>query len=243
MKTKKELVLVIITAVALSLIAVFSLINWSTIKFLFTQLFEGVDILKEYVLELGIVGFICMAIIIVFCFFFPFISSIPIQLTSALSYGLWWGLLHVLLSIFIANQLLYLILKDVNFFSSKKKRQEHLLLEEKIQNSNRSIYFVLFLAYLAPFFPFLIIHTVAANSGMKWWKYTLVTTLCPIPDILATLWVGVKITNSSSPAFSFGLLFFIIAIIVLSMIFKNKLIDLIFTPKKEKTDAKPDKGA
>lgn len=236
MRTKKELVLIIITAVVLVGIAIFSLINWSIIKFLFTQLFEGVDILKEYVLDLGIIGFISMSIIIIFCFFFPFISSLPIQLTSALSYGLWFGLLHVVLSVFIANQILFLITKDVRFFSSKKKRQEHLLLEEKIKNSNRSIYFVLFLAYLAPFLPFLIIHTVAADSGMKWWKYTLVTLLGPIPDIFCTLWVGVKITNSSSPAFSFGLLLIILTIIVLSMIFKNKLVDFIFTPKKEKTN-------
>ena len=238
MRTKKELALVIITGVILTLIAVFSLINWSTIKFLFTQLFEGVDILQEYVLDLGVVGYICMALIIIFCFFFPFISSLPIQLTSALSYGLWMGLFHVWFSIVIASQLLFLFTKDVRFFSSKKKREEHLILEEKIQNSNRSIFFVLFLAYLAPFFPFLIIHTVAANSGMKWWKYFLVTALGPIPDIFLTLWVGVKITNSSSPAFSFGLLLFIIAIIVLSMIFKNKLVDFIFTPKKEKNNGK-----
>jgi uncharacterized membrane protein YdjX (TVP38/TMEM64 family) len=236
MRTKKELVVIIITAVVLVGIAIFSLINWSIIKFLFTQLFEEVDILKEYVLDLGIIGFISMSIIRIFCFFFPFISSIPIQLTSALSYGLWFGLIHVVLSVFIANQILFLITKDVRFFSSKKKRQEHLLLEEKIKNSNRSIYFVLFLAYLVPFLPFLIIHTVAADSGMKWWKYTLVTLLGPIPDIFCTLWVGVKITNSSSPAFSFGLLLLILTIIVLSMIFKNKLVDFIFTPKKEKTN-------
>jgi uncharacterized membrane protein YdjX (TVP38/TMEM64 family) len=74
---------------------------------------------------------------------------------------------------------------------------------------------------------------------MKWWKYFIVTALGPIPDIFLTLWVGVKITNSSSPAFSFGLLLFIIAIIVLSMIFKNKLVDFIFTPKKEKNNGKP----
>ena len=233
MTNKKEKAIIIITAIILTAIIIFSIFNWDTIIYLFKQVSSGAVVVKEYVLSLGITGVIAMTIIIIVCFFFPFISSVPIQLTSAISYGLWWGLLHVTLSIFIASQLAFLFTKSTLFLSSKKKREEHRVMEQKIKNSKRSIYYFLFLAYLAPFVPFLIIHMVAADSGMKWWKYALVTLFGPIPDIIVTLWAGVKITTSSSPIISYIILVLIIIIVVLSMVYKNKLVDFIFTPKEK----------
>jgi uncharacterized membrane protein YdjX (TVP38/TMEM64 family) len=91
----------------------------------------------------------------------------------------------------------------------------------------------MFIAYLAPFIPFMLIHTVAANSGMKWWKYSLVTLIGPIPDIFVTLWLGEKVTASSSPVVSFVILLFIIVCVVVSMIYKEKIVDFIFKPRKE----------
>ncbi|MBE5749613.1 MAG: TVP38/TMEM64 family protein [Clostridiales bacterium] len=236
MSNKKERTIIIITALILIALLVFSLFNWSTISYLFKQISSGAGIVKEYVLSLGVTGVIAMSIVIIVCFFFPFISSVPIQLASAVSYGLLWGVVHVTLSIFVASQLAFLFTKSTLFLSSKKKKEEHRLMEEKIKNSNRSIYYFLFLAYLAPFVPFLIIHMVAADSGMKWWKYAIVTLLGPIPDIVITLWAGVKITTSSSPITSYVILMVIIAIVVLSMVYKKKLVDLIFTPKEKNKD-------
>lgn len=233
MTNKKEKAIIIITAIILTAIIIFSIFNWDTIIYLFKQVSSGAVVVKEYVLSLGITGVIAMTIIIIVCFFFPFISSVPIQLTSAISYGLWWGLLHVTISVFVASQLAFLFTKSTLFLSSKKKREEHRLMEQKIKNSKRSIYYFLFLAYLAPFVPFLIIHMVAADSGMKWWKYALVTLFGPIPDIIVTLWAGVKITTSSSPIISYIILVLIIIIVVLSMVYKNKLVDFIFTPKEK----------
>ena len=67
---------------------------------------------------------------------------------------------------------------------------------------------------------------------MKWWKYSLITLLGPLPDIIITLWLGVKVT-SSSPVVSYIILMIIITCVVLSMIYKEKLVNLIFAPKKE----------
>ena len=234
MSNKKERAILIITALALTTIVVFSLFNWSTVSYLFKQVSSGAGEVKEYVLSLGITGVIAMSIVIIVCFFFPFISSVPIQLTSAVSYGLWFGLLHVACSIFIASQLAFLFTKSTLVLSSKKKKEEHRLMEEKIKNSKRSIYFFLFLAYAAPFIPFLVIHMIAADSGMKWWKYALVTLIGPLPDIITTLWAGVKITTSSSPIVSYIILVVIIAIVILSMVYKKKMVDWIFTPKEKK---------
>ena len=187
---------------------------------------------KEYVLDLGIIGVISIAIIIVACFFFPIISSVPIQLTSAVSYGLWCGVLHVTLSVFIASQILFLLTRSFRIFSTKKQIEQRKEIEEKIKNSKMSIYEFVLLAYLAPFVPFLVIHTIAASSGMKWWKYTIITLLGPVPDVIITLWAGVKITTSSSPVVSYIILVVIIVVVILSTVFKNKMVDFIFRPKK-----------
>ncbi|MBR6737357.1 MAG: TVP38/TMEM64 family protein [Clostridia bacterium] len=238
MLTKKNVILLTLSLTVIIAVTVFSIFNWDVITFLFTQMTTGVDILKEYVLSLGIVGVLCISLIIIVCFFFPVISSVPIQLTSALTYGLPFATVHVLISIFIASQLVFLFSKTLTIFSTKKQIEERKELELKIKNSKRSILTFIVLAYLAPFIPFMLIHTVAANSGLKWWKYSLVTLIGPIPDIIVTLWAGVKIT-SSSPVISYVLLVVIIVCVVLSIVFKNKIVDFIFKPKdtiKEKID-------
>ena len=81
--------------------------------------------------------------------------------------------------------------------------------------------------------PFLVIHMIAADSGMKWWKYALITLVGPMPDIIVTLWAGVKITTSSSPIVSYVILLVILVIVVLSMVYKKKLVDWIFKPKEK----------
>ena len=230
---KKAIFLTFIALVVLTFFTIFTIVNWATIKFLFTQMTTGISIVKEYVLSLGLVGVFSISLIIIICFFFPVISSVPIQLASAVSYGLLNGTLHVWLSVFIASQIVFLFTSTIKVL----KRKEDL--EEKIKNSNRTIYGFILLAYLAPFIPFLLIHSVAASSGMKWWKYTLITSLGTIPDIVITLWAGVKITTSS-PLISYIVLSVIIIVVILSMVFKNKFVNFIFQPKKvNANDKKP----
>ncbi len=236
MRNKKERLILLITFCALIGILLFSIFNWEIISYLFKQVVSGASIVKEYVLSLGVIGVIAITLVIVALFFFPIISSIPLQLASAVSYGLPLGILHVSLSIFLASQLAFLFTRSAILLSSEKRRQEHLLMEEKIKNSKRSIYVFLFLAYLAPFVPFLLIHMVAANSGMKWWKYALITLLGPLPDIVVTLWAGVKITTSSSPLTSYIILLVIIVCVVASIAYKEKIIDFIFAPKEKKDE-------
>ena len=236
MRNKKEKLIILITLCVLIGILLFSIFNWEIISYLFKQVVSGASIVKDYVLSLGVIGVIAITLVIVALFFFPVISSIPLQLASAVSYGLPLGILHVSLSIFLASQLAFLFTRSALLLSSEKRRQEHRLMEEKIKNSKRSIYVFLFLAYLAPFVPFLLIHMVAANSGMKWWKYALITLLGPLPDIVVTLWAGVKITTSSSPLTSYIILLVIIVCVVASITYKEKIIDFIFAPKEKKDE-------
>ncbi len=236
MNRKKEFVLLGVSGAILLTLILFSAFNWHIIKELFGYMINGVDIVKESILDLGIIGVISISVIIIICFFFPVVSSLPVQIASAVSYGLLGGSVHVLLSVFLASQLVFLFTKNVKLFYSKKKLQEQLELEEKIKNSNRSILYFIIVAYLAPFIPFLLIHMIAASSGMKWWKYSLITLIGPIPDVIITLVAGVKITSTTSPVVSFVLIIIIITCVILSFIYKNKIVDLIFLPKRDKKD-------
>ncbi len=232
MKNKKEKLLVLLTLLIVLAIVIFSIVNWSAIVYLFKEMIAGVSIVKEYVRSLGLAGILSISVIIIVCFFFPVISSVPIQLASSVTYGLPFGFIHVVLSVFVASQLAFLFTRCVRVFQSQKQRQKQLEMEETINSSSRSILYFLFLAYLAPFVPFMLIHTVAANSGMKWWKYSLVTLIGPMPDVIVTLWLGEKVTSASSPTVSFVVLLIIISCVVLSLIYKEKIVDFIFKPKK-----------
>ncbi len=234
MKSRKEKTLVCITFLLLISAAVYAVFNRETLVFLFEQIISGVTIVKEYVLSLGVAGVFSISFIIIVCFFFPLISSVPVQLAACVSYGIGFAFVQVVLSLFIASQLAFLFNRTVRVFKSEKQKEKQRIIEEKIANSSRSIYHFLFLAYLAPFVPFMLIHMIAASSGIKWWKYALVTFFGPMPDVIITLWIGEKITSASSPIVSLGFILLIIACVALSLIYKEKAVDLIFKPKKEK---------
>lgn len=237
MHKKKRIMLSSLALAVLAIIVAFSLWNWDIIIHLCYEMISGVAVAKEYILDAGVVGFIAISVLIILFFFFPVISSVPIQIASAISYGLPFGIAHVILSVFIASQLNFLFVKCFHSLKNKKRREKQKELEEKIQNSRRSVEIFLMLAYVAPFVPFFLIHTVAAGSGMKWWKYSLITFFGPIPDIVLTLWLGVKIT-SSTPVVSYVIFMVIVLCVVLSLTFKEKILDFVFVPKKEGRNGK-----
>jgi len=237
MKNKKEKVLFALTALLITTIVTLSVIHWSTIVYLFHEMIYGVAIVKEYVESLGAGGILAISLVIIACFFVPVISSVPVQLASVITYGLFFGVVHTMLSVFVASQLVFLFTRCIRIFQSPKRRAKRQEMEEKIRNSKRSITQFVILSYVAPFIPFLLIHVVAAVSGMKWWKYSLITFVGPLADILMTLWIGEKVTSASSPVISFTVLVILITCVSLSLIFKNKIIDAIFTPNEEESSA------
>lgn len=234
--SKKEKILLLVTVALLLALGIFALCNWSTFLMLFKEMVTGVEIVRESILDLGIVGVLLISLIIIICFFFPVISSIPVQLASVVAYGLPFAIVHVSLSVFVASQIAFLLVRSFRILQSPKQRKKQEEMEAKIQNSSRSIMMFLFLAYLAPFVPFMLIHIVAANSGMKWWKYALVTLFGPLPDVVVTLYLGAKIATTSSPVISLVVLLLVIGCVSLSLIYKEKIVDWVFLPKKESED-------
>ena len=73
--TKKEKILMLLTAAILLTIGIFAACNWSDFVHLFKEMVTGVEIVRENILDLGIAGILIISLIIVICFFFPVISS------------------------------------------------------------------------------------------------------------------------------------------------------------------------
>ena len=137
--TKKEKIIIIATSAILLAIILFAIFNWQVISFLFTQMTEGVTDLGEFVRDLGILGVLAITLIIVVCFFVPVISSIPLQIVSAVSYGMPFGTLHVALSVFIASQLAFLFTRTIRVFTSEKHKREQREMEEKMKLGQKQL--------------------------------------------------------------------------------------------------------
>ena len=227
---RKEKILLLLTAAILLALGIFAACNWADFLHLFKEMVSGVEIVRESILDMGVAGVLIISLIIIVCFFFP------VQLASVVAYGLPCAIVHVSLSVFVASQLSFLLVRCFRVFQSPKQRKKQEEMEQKIQGSRRSIMTFIVLAYLAPFVPFMLIHIVAANSGMKWWKYALVTLFGPLPDVVVTLYLGSKIATTSSPATSLIVLLLVIGCICLSLIYKGKIIDWVFAPRIESED-------
>ena len=202
---------------------------------LLEYLLNGTEVVKDYILSLGYKAVVAMMLLMILLFFFPIVSSLPIQMLAIIAYGVWGATTIVALSFAIASQIVYLINRNYTYLTdSPKKRQKREELENKIKNSQLNIYVVLFLAYSVPGIPFLLISSVAAVSRIKWWKYTLFTLIGPIPEIVVTLLIGNQVVNST-PLASAIMLGVIITLVILSLLFNDKIVDFVFRPKKQAT--------
>lgn len=229
--TKRNIALLIITAFMILGIIIFCIANWQVVYKLFHAVIEGTDIMKDYILNLGWIGIVACMVLMIICFFFPFISSLPVQIAVGITYGIGKGGLIIIASFAIASQLLFLFKQDAKIFYSKKKLIKQKELAEKIKNSSRGIDEAMLIAYIVPFIPFLLISNVA-SSGLKYWKYSLYTTFGPIPEVIVTVYLGSALLNKS-PIASIISLIIIIAIVILSIVYNDEIIDFIFVKKKK----------
>lgn len=229
--TKRDIILLITSGVVLTIMIILGILYKDVVFDLFKKIISGTEIMTDYIRDLGWIGIMAMMLIIIICFFFPFISSVPVQLACGLTYGLFWGTVIVSLSFAIASQLLYLFKQNFKLIESQKRREKQIALEEKIKNSHRGIIKTMFIAYLVPFIPFLIISNVAA-SGLKYPKYFLFTTFGPILEVIVTLYLGQTLLKVS-PIASVISLIFIILIVILSIVFNDKIVDFVFVERKK----------
>lgn len=229
---KANLIIFILTVAACFFLLFMCLFNWHNVSQIFLRLIRGGALLKEFVQGLGFGGIAAIFSLISLLFFFPFISSLPLQIAAGISYGTIYGTLLISAALFFSSQLVYLFYKNINMFTrSPKKIAARKNLEDKIRNSGKNMVVVLFLAYLVPGIPFILIAVVGAVSGVKWWQYTIFSVLGPIDEVYITLLIGNAVVGHS-PLLSAIFLGVILILLACSLIFKDKIVDLIFKPRK-----------
>lgn len=234
MSKKQKTILIFSIVVILCLISLCIIFYDEVIKMLDTLL-NKTDELKDLIEGLGIIGVLVIGICILLLFFFPVVTSVPLQICLGLTYGILNAAFIIWISLTIAHQMLFLFSRSMKIFYSKKRLEEQKRLEDMIKNSKRGINTIMLLAYVVPFIPFLIISMVAISSGMKYRRYFLYTTLGPIPEIFVTLYLGEKLV-ATSPLASMIFVILLLIIVVLCFIFKSKIIDLIFNGNKKKKE-------
>lgn len=232
MKIKKsELIALIITGIVFLFILLFSVFNWKSVSSLVTMLISKTHMVKDYIRSFGFVGILILFLIIVSCFFFPVISSLPAQIAVGLSYGLFEGTIIVTLAFFVASQIYYLLRKDLKIISKRKSIHDDKI-KNIIQNSSVNIHLAMLISYIVPFIPFIVISGLAYDGLKKYWQYLLYTLIGPIPEVIFTLYVG-EILLEKSPIATIITLLIIIIVVVFSILFKDKIISFIFRPKKK----------
>lgn len=231
---KRDVLILSLTIAIFAALIVFCVFKWHLIIDLLNHIVTGKTLVREYVQSLGIAGEAAITVVIIACFFFPVISSLPLQIVCVMAYGVWHATLLISFAIALASQILFLVERSFKVFCyTPKQRKKQEEIEECIKSSKRSIHAVMILLYIVPCIPFLIISSVASRSNMSWKRYTLYTALGPIPEVLVTLILGNRLTSNSSPVASFIVFFFMIALVILSLVFKDQLIYFIFNPPRK----------
>ena len=184
---KKDLILIAITIVLILGITIFAIEYWNVVYSLLSLLISKTELVKDFIQGYGWISRIVLFLIIVSCFFFPVISSLPAQIALGMTYGLLEGSIIVSLAFFTASQIYYLIRKDINIIRPKRQIKEKEL-KEKINNSSVNIHVALLIAYIAPFIPFILISSLAYDGLKKYWQYFLYTLIGPIGEVVFTLY-------------------------------------------------------
>ncbi|MEG2014852.1 MAG: VTT domain-containing protein [Clostridia bacterium] len=229
---KRDKLMIILFSIILLALIICTIVFWKEVSLIFEMMINGVGIVKEFILGLGWKATAAMVLLLIFCFFFPVISGLPVEIAAVVSYGVVNATVLISLTLAFASQIVFLIYRNVQIFSSPKRNAKRKEMQEKIANSKWGIYWVLLLAYIVPGIPFLMISSVAAMSDIKWWKYTLFTLFGPVGEIVVTLLIGNEVVTSS-PVGSAIMLGVIILLIALSLIFKDKVFNFVFKPKEK----------
>lgn len=149
-----------------------------------------------------------------------------IQIISGFVCGAIPGFICCMIGIFLGNLLIYFIFKKDNHsfnetLNNKQKNQLKSVNEAK--ESNKSLLFILSL-YFVPAIPYGVASIYAANKKIGFFKYILITTLGAVPaTMLCTLFGNFAIEEKFLP-FTILLSFYCL-IIVLSITFKDKIIN------------------
>lgn len=230
---KKILIYAAFIAVALIVITVL-VVFWQQFLHILSSFViqERYSSIGEYIREYGVLGMFIIIALQMFQVIITVLPSEPVQLAAGICYGTFGGSLLCLTGVIIGNQIMYLFIRNMHYiFTSKKRRRQQEELKRKIEGSNRNLIWMFMLLYITPAIPFGLICIIICSTGLKWWKYTLLTSLCPIIPITFSVFAGSAVV-SSSPQGS-AIMMIVIVVIVITVLFnRHRMVALLFRPKR-----------
>jgi len=191
------------------------------VEFIYSHGFRGVPVL---------LGMLILQVIV------PFIPSVAIQLLTGLCYGVWWGILINIVGIVMGNTLVFFAVRQSQnllapFF--KKEHTHHGPLNIKnlsrLNNPERIVFF----CFLIPGFPNGFAPYIFAQTKVPFHKYIAAVIAGSIPSSFMATFLGDRISQGNHvTAIILGIV--IVLVVILVLIFKKRLMALVFSNGKER---------
>ncbi len=232
---RKLTLLILFIGIAIGLTAV--LLSKNNIA-IFKGIFSKDDItraeVQEMLSELGIRGYVTIAVLAMLQVILAFLPAEPVQVIAGIAFGFPLGLLLCTIGVFVGNTIIFILYK---FYGEKLREYfvKNIHLDfEKMARSKR-ITLIVFILYFLPAIPYGMICFFAASFGMKFPRYATVTLLGAIPSICIGVGLG-HAAIASSLALSITICALLIAVITAVMIKR----DAIFKKVNEFIDGTQD---
>lgn len=221
--TKAKKVLIIINSIALlfiiGLIVFLCIYFKDDIKLLADD--EGKEVFMQKIEDAGVFGVLILLITQILQVVVAFIPSEVVEFVAGAMYGAFFGMLICLLGLILATFIIYGLVKWLGkpFFDLNVNQKQSSKLQF-LHDPDRSL-LILFFIFLIPGIPKDIFIYFIPFTKIKLSKFILVSSIARIPSILSSTFVGAAVFDEN----------YIVAMIVMGLIFIFSVLGLIFNKK------------
>lgn len=221
--TKAKKVLIIINSIALlfiiGLIVFLCIYFKDDIKLLADD--EGKEVFMQKIEDAGVFGVLILLITQILQVVVAFIPGEVVEFVAGAMYGAFLGMLICLLGLILATFIIYGLVKWLGkpFFDLNVNQKQSSKLQF-LHDPDRSL-LILFFIFLIPGIPKDIFIYFIPFTKIKLSKFILVSSIARIPSILSSTFVGAAVFDEN----------YIVAMIVMGLIFIFSVLGLIFNKK------------
>ena len=230
-----SIILATILLVLLILLAVF----WNEVFYFGKQIFGSGDLtyFRSYVRNMGApgIGVLIFVLLQLLQVFVTVVPSEPIQDAAGIVYGVGWGLLICWTAAVVGCMLVFFVsrkTKNIVITIRSQKRQNELT--ERFRKSGRNSVILVIMLFILPAITYGMVAIIAATcTKLKWWQYLIIMSVGSAVSITLTVFFGSwLVTHNTNPLAPTIVTICLIALIILMLIFRNRLLAFIFREKK-----------
>ena len=183
---KHKIFIFIVTLITLAILVFF--VKDILIKAITLQNSKDQQAFVDYMLELGIMGYIIVPIIEALQMIVVFISAEFIQISAGLTYPWYIAIPLCSLGIFIGATLIYILVNTIKLDSSIFKKTNDKI--ASLSKNGKSTQVFMYILFLMPIVTFGAICYYGANSKIKYGRYIFTCITGSLLDILTSIFLG-----------------------------------------------------